>query len=204
MKKVLSLITIVAIILCTCTSVYAAGYSFDLQYEGTIIKNIEKNANVLLIGDAGSAFATVQIKVDITGPATPEILATDSTGVVYNIAQIGYWGPPSGFPVQGDFVNTTPIKATFPEEGTYTIKLSLIDLANANTVITTRTFSIEVFEDAPAVDDIITDNQIAVDNTVEELPKTGISVLDYILYIGILTIVLTISVLYIKRKKLDA
>lgn len=200
MKKVLSLITILAIILCGCTSVYAAGYSFDLQYEGTIVKNVEKDAKVLLIGNAGSAFATVQIKVDITGPATPQILATDSSGVEHDIAQIGYWGPPSGFPVQGDFVNTTPIKATFPEEGTYTIKLSLVDLANANAVITTKTFSIEVFEDLPAIDNTINNE---LNNTVEELPKTGTSVLDYIIYTGILTIVLTVSVLYIKRKKIN-
>lgn len=204
MKRVLSLITILAIILCSCTSVYAAGYSFDLQYEGTIVKNVEKDANVLLIGDEGPAFTSVQIKVDITGPATPEILATDSNGVEYNIAQIGYWGPPSGFQVQGDFVNTTPIRATFPEEGNYTIKLSLIDLANANAVITTRTFSIEVFEDLPATDNTITNNEIIVDNTVEELPKTGISVLDYVIYTGILTVVLTISIVYIKRKRIDA
>lgn len=211
MKKVLSLIMILAIVLCTSTSVYAAGYSFDLQYEGTIIKNVQKNANVLLVGEAAPAYATVLIKVDITGPATPQILATDSAGTEYDIAQLGYWGPPSGFAVGGDFVNTTPIRATFPEEGTYSVTLSLVDVANANAIIEAKSFEIEVFEDLPAVDDTnnvignaIISNEIIANNTLEELPKTGTSIAEYMLYTGIIVSVLTISIIFIKRKTINA
>ncbi len=207
MKKILSLVTILAIILCTGANVYAVGYSFDLQYEGTVVKNVAKDAKVLLIGEAAPTYATVRIKVDITGPVTPEILATDSNGTQINIAQLGHWGPTSGFPVQGDFVNTTPIIATFPEEGTYKITLSLIDLANANNVIETKTFEIEVFEDLPMVEDvnsIVDANNVTIDNNVvEELPKTGTSILDYVLYIGTLLLILTAGIAYIKRKEIN-
>lgn len=59
-------------------SLAANEYSFDLQYTGTVVKNEEKNANVLLIGQNGTLYPKVRIKVDINGPATPKVMATDS------------------------------------------------------------------------------------------------------------------------------
>lgn len=174
-------------------SIFAADeYYFDLQYTGTVEKNVEKDANVLLVGVNGTLHSNVQIKVNVTGPSTPKLLATDSNGVEHDIAQIGYWGPPSGFAVQGDFTNTTPIKATFTEEGSYTIELSLVDLSNSNAVITSKTFTIEV-----------SDNQTTVTNntTVDELPKTGTSIGEFITYVILFGTVLVISMIYINRRK---
>ncbi len=209
MKKLLSFVMIFAIVLCSVSVVFAQDeYSFDLQYTGTIVKNVEKDGVVLLTGVNGTPHTSVQIKVDITGPATPKILATDSAGTEYDIAQLGYWGPPSGFAVGGDFVNETPIKATFVEEGSYTIKLSLVDLANGNTVITTKTFDIEVYEDVPG-DNIIsnvTGNVIgnAVEgNTIEELPKTGTSVIEYVMYIIAIVLIISIIGIYLNRRRVN-
>lgn len=194
MKKVLSFMLVFMIVCCSVCVVFAAdGYNFDLQYTGTIVKNVQKNASVLLIGSNATPHSNVRIKVDITGPATPEILATDSTGVEHDIAQLGYWGPAGGFAVGGDFVNTTPIKATFPQEGTYNITLSLIDVGNGNAVLETKSVQIEVFED-DVTNNIIENNIIEnnVVNGIEELPKTGRSVIDYALFIIALTIVISI------------
>lgn len=206
MKKLLSFVMIFAIVLCSVSVVFAQDeYSFDLQYTGTIVKNVEKDAVVLLTGVNGTPHTSVQIKVDITGPATPKILATDSTGTEYDIAQLGYWGPPSGFQVGGDFVNRTPIKATFIEEGSYTIKLSLVDLANGNAVITTKTFDIEVYEDVPGgnvVSNVI-DNAVVEGNTLEELPKTGTSVVEYVMYIIAIVLIISIIGMYINRKRVN-
>lgn len=204
MKKLLSVIMIFTVILFIVSPVFAADeYSFDLQYTGTITKNIQKDANVLLIGENGPLYATVRIKVDISGPATPVLLATDSLGTEIDIAQEGFWGPPSGFPIQGDFTNTTPIKATFPEEGTYTITLSLINVNNSNSVITSKSFTIEVFEDIPpAVDNVV--NNTTQQNTIEELPKTGTSVVEYAMYIIGLAIIIAIVGIYINKKKIRA
>lgn len=197
MKKIISLITIFVILFCISASVLAANeYTFDLSYDGTIVKNVEKNAVVILMGLNGTLHTNVQIKVEVTGPATPKLLATDSNGVEHDIAQLGYWGPAQGFPVQGSFTNATPIRATFIEEGSYTIKLSLVDLSNSNAVITTRTFNIQVYED-----EVIIENNI-VNNTVEELPKTGTSIWEYVIYIGILTLILTTVGIYINRKRI--
>lgn len=205
MKKLLSVIMIFAIVLCSVSVVFAQDeYSFDLQYTGTIVKNVEKDAVVLLTGVNGTVHTNVQIKVDITGPATPKILATDSTGTEYDIAQLGYWGPPSGFAVGGDFVNRTPIKATFVEEGSYTIKLSLVDLANGNAVITTKTFDIEVYEDVPGENVIgnVIGNAVE-ENTLEELPKTGTSVVEYVMHIIAIVLIISIIGMYLNRRKVN-
>ena len=202
MKKILSFIVVFTVIVCSFNMVFAAnGYSFDLQYTGTIIKNVEKNASVILVGSNATVYPKVRIKVDITGPATPKILATDSLGTEIDIAQTGYWGPDSGFAVGGDFTNTTPIKATFTEEGTYNITLSLIDLTNSNAVIETRSFQIEVFEDDVTGNNIVINN--VVENGIEELPKTGRSVVDYAMYVIGLTLIISIVGIYLNKRKVN-
>ncbi len=196
MKKIISFIIMLVIIFCCTISVFAQDeYSFDLQYTGNIIKNIEKEAVVLLTGVNGTLHTNVQIKVDVKGPATPKLIATDTTGVEHDIAQLGSWGPQGGFAVQGDFVNKTPIKATFVEEGSYTITLSLIDLANNNSVITSKTINLEVYEDA------VLENNIVENNTIEELPKTGTSMWEYVMYIGVLVITLWAVGMYLNKRK---
>ena len=203
MKKFISFIMIFAIIFCSVSPVFAVDeYSFDLQYTGTIVKNVEKDAVVLLTGVNGTPHQTVQIKVDITGPATPKILATDSAGTEYDIAQLGYWGPPSGFAVGGDFVNRTPIKATFVEEGSYTIKLSLIDVNNPASVFATKTFNIEVYEDMPPVVENIIENNVV--NSVDELPKTGTSVVEYAIYIISIALIISVVGIYLNKRKIRA
>lgn len=209
MKKFLSVFMIFALALVIAIPVFAAdGYSFDLQYTGTVTKNVEKDANVLLIGVNAPVYQNVRIKVDIEGPATPKIMATDSLGNEIDIAQEGYWGPDAGFPVGGDFTNTTPIKATFIEEGSYTITLSLINVGDNNNVITSRVFTVEVFEDAPAVNntvnDIVSNNNVIGNNVIAELPKTGTSVVEYAMYIIAITLVISVVGIYINRKRMNA
>lgn len=203
MKKFLSLITIFTIVLCLFTHVSAANeYRFELQYTGTIVKNVEKDAKVLLIGENGTLHTNVQIKVEITGPATPKLLATDSTGVEHDIAQLGYWGPVAGFAVQGDFTNTTPIKATFIEEGNYTIKLSLIDVNDPANVYATDTIELQVYEDVPPAANVI--GNAVTENTVQELPKTGTSVVEYVMYAIAIVVIISIIGVYLNKRKLNA
>lgn len=155
---------------------------------------MEKDAKVLLTGINGTPYSNVLIKVNVTGPATPKLLATDTNGTEHNIAEVGYWGPPSGFPVQGDFTNTTPVKATFTETGKYTIELSLVDVSNNNSVITSKTFTINVTStQKPAVNN-------TTNNIVEELPKTGTSVGEYLMYIFLLG-TLFVGILFILIEK---
>ena len=130
----------------------------------------------------------------ISGPATPELLATDSAGTTYNLAQVGYWGPPSGFAVGGTFTNETPIKATYPEAGTYVSRLSLIDLNNSNAVITSKEFTVTVTDDSQVIENV--ENIANVQNNViEEIPQTGVSIWTYI----VVTVVLIVAILYTRK-----
>ena len=199
MKKILSFIMIFAFVFCLINPVFAAnGYSFEIEYSGTIVKNVEKEGVVILKGVNAQAYSNVRIKIDVTGPAIPQIIAIDTAGNEHDIAQLGYWGPAAGFAVGGDFENKTPIKVTYPEEGTYTTTLSLIDVANANAVIETKTFTIQVYEDSTGGNTVgsVVNNvmeNIATDNTIiDELPKTGVSIVEYVMYIMGLIIILSI------------
>lgn len=198
-KKIFLLIFALALIICT-GSIYATdvstnnGYNFDIVYSGNIIKNEAKNATVVLEGNNATPYTNVRIKVDaISGPATPSIIAHDSAGNEFDIAQIGYWGPPSGFAVGGTFKNETPVLATYPEAGTYVSRLSLVDVNNNEQVIVSKEFTITVYENNPATDTNEINN--VTNNVVDEIPQTGTS-----LWVYIVVIVATVAIIYIVSK----
>lgn len=181
-------------------------YTFELNYTGDVVLNEEKDATVILRGTDATPYARVRIKVDIEGPATPKILATDTTGVEHDIAELGYWGPDQGFAVGGTFENNTPIKATFSAAGTYTITLSLINLDANDSIITSTVATIEVLEDESnvtnEVNDIITNTVVdATNNTIEELPQTGTSIVEYIIYAGIIMTVVVFGYYKINKAR---
>lgn len=198
MKKIVCYILACMLIFFAGTVYAADEYSFDLEYTGKVEVGVEKDAAVTLTGVNGTAYTNVRIKVDITGPATPKLLAYDSNGTQHDIAQIGFWGPPSGFAVQGNFTNRTPVKATFTKAGEYEITLSLIDVANSNNVITTKTIKIEVSD----VETLNTNNTVE-NNTITEIPKTGLSFGEMSVILGtILLVVIGGCWLYQKKAKI--
>lgn len=173
-------------------------YSFELNYTGDVVNNEEKEATVILRGTDATPYTKVRIKVDVTGPATPKIMATDSSGVEHDIAQLGYWGPDTGFAVGGTFENKTPIKATFSAAGTYTIKLSLINLENNDAVITSKTETVEVLEDKSNIQNEVNNT---TNNTIEKLPQTGTSIGEYIVYAGIMITAIMFGYYKIRKAK---
>jgi len=205
MKNKLYYIVLLLAILAIICFVYspivnaADEYSFELNYTGDIVINEPKDGRVILRGTNGTTYPRVRIKVDIQGPATPRIMATDSSGVEHDIAQLGYWGPDTGFAVQGTFENVTPIKATFLEEGTYTITLSLINLDANNAIITTKTEVIEVLEDISNVGNVENNTENVENENIEKLPQTGTSIMEYIIYAGIITTIIGFG--YYKTRK---
>ena len=210
MKKVLFFTLIVSVIIISSltfatTTNPGNGYEFNLTYEGEVKKDVAKNATVTLTGTNATPYSNVLIKIELSGPATPEILAKDSEGNTYNLAQTGSWGPPTGFQVGGSFTNTTPITATYPEAGTYVTKLSLVDVSNANAVITTKEFTVTVTEDSIVDNNTPVNNTVAntttnnttVNNTITEIPKTGTSIWTYM----IVVIGLILAAIVIKKYK---
>lgn len=187
MKKLLTISILILMMAFTTTTFAADEYQFELEYEGEIVANEEKEAKVILSGTDATAYSKVRIKIDfVSGPGTPKILATDSGGTQFDLGQLGYWGPEAGFAVGGTFSNVTPIKATYPEAGTYVHKLSLINLENSNAVIAEREFTITVAaQQVPPTDENPGENNNqnmpneVVNNTIEEIPQTGISAFEY-------------------------
>lgn len=199
LKKIVSSLLTLMLILFMGTVYAADEYSFDLEYIGKIETNVEKDATVTLTGVNGPAYTNVRIKVDVTGPATPQVYAYDSTGTKYDIVEIGYWGPPDGFAVQGSFTNRTPVKATFPKAGEYSITLSLIDIANSNNVITTRTIQLEV-SDVEETNTTNPEQNVVENNEITEIPKTGWSFGEMLILVASILVIGIVGYLVYNKK----
>jgi hypothetical protein len=100
------------------------------------------------VGDVG--YERVRFDVTVTTPegANVQLLATDTNGVVHDVAQIGYWGPENGFPIGPDYKATTEFTAIFSAPGEYTITFSLVDL-DAGEALVTETVEITAIEYVP-------------------------------------------------------
>jgi len=212
LKKKIFLFGFVLTLIVSIKGVYAtqpsmpttgSGYNFEINYTGNIIEDEDKNATVVLEGTNATPYTNVRIKVDfVSGPSTPTIIAYDTSGIGYNIVEFGYWGPEAGFAVGGTFRNETPILARYLDPGTYVVRLSLVDVNNNETVITSEEFTQTVLastptEESPAgntiVNNIETNN--VINNTISEIPQTGVSIW---VYIG--TILAVIAIIYVVSK----
>ena len=201
MKKIKIISITLALLLMITLSVFAAidnTIHFDISYEGEVKVNEEKSTLIILAGENTPTHTNVRVKVDIEGPATPKLLATDSLGTQIDIAELGYWGPESGFAIAGTFSNETPVKATFTEAGSYTITLKLLDVQNGNDVLAEKTLTIQVKGNEPAVNEVV--NEI-VNEPVEELPKTGASLTEYAIYAVILFVIIYLGYRIMERRK---
>ena len=172
-----------------CIPVKAANeLEFELKYDGDVVINETKDASVILRGTNATTYSNVRVKVEVSGPGTPKLIAKDTNNLEFDLAQTGYWGPDQGFPVAGTFENETPIKATFNVAGTYTIKLSLVNMQASEAEIISKTYTIEVLEDVTNVNEI--EEEPTVDNNteneVDKLPQTGTGIIEYIAYITII------------------
>jgi len=165
---------------------------FDVIYEGSIKVNQEKETLIVLAGENTPLHSNVRVKVDIEGPAKPKLMATDSAGNVIDIAQEGFWGPASGFPIQGTFRNETKVISTATEPGTYTFTLSLLDVQNNNDILAQKAVTFQVQPDTPPITNVTineTVNEI-VNEPMPELPKTGTSLIEYVVYIVVLSVII--------------
>lgn len=200
------MLMVLTMVLMINTAVYAAIDStihMEVNYEGTIKVNEQKAAAIVLAGENTPLHTNVRVKVDIEGPSKPKLLATDSLGTEIDIADWGYWGPEAGFAIQGTFRNETPVKATFTQEGTYTITLSLLDVQNANDVLAQKAVTFQVQPDTPPVVNETINETVneMVNEPMPELPKTGTSMLEYAIYLILLcAIVYTIYQIRERRK----
>lgn len=173
-----------------------AELEFELKYDGDIVVNETKEGSVILRGTNASTYSNVRVRVDVEGPGTPKLIATDTNQQEFDLVDIKYWGPPEGFAVTGTFENETPIKATFLVAGTYTIKLTLVNMQSSEAEIISKSFTVEVLEDATNVNEV---NE--PENEVEKLPQTGNSTMEYAMYIAIVAALVIFVSYKIKANK---
>lgn len=201
MKKLRIFLVALAFLLIFGVCSYAAIDStihFDISYTGEVKVNEEKDTIIILAGQSTPTHTNVRVKVEIEGPATPKLMATDSLGTTIDIAQWGYWGPEAGFAISGTFTNETPVKATFTKAGAYTIKLTLLDVQNANDILAQKTVTIQVKEDETIANEI---TNVVENEETEELPKTGATLGEYAIYFSVICIVLYLVYLRVYRRK---
>ena len=205
MKKLFCVVSIIFILLLGsyCLAADEDEYTLLIDYSQEVFKDVPIQADVKLIGSNATPYTTVRVKVDISGPSVPKLMATDSAGQQWDIAQLGYWGPPEGFAVGGTFTNTTPVTATFKEAGLYEIKLSLVNVADS-TVIADSTTSIYVYNDESELNTVT--NQIPTNNSVSnniiaELPQTGRSITEYIIYTFAMIAIIVAGYVLIRKNK---
>lgn len=89
------------------------------------------------------ALQGILLYVEVSNKENVDLLATDTTGKEWDVADIGFWGPAAGFDIPADYTAITNFKATFKEAGTYTITIKLAKVAD-KTVYAEKTLSITV------------------------------------------------------------
>lgn len=101
----------------------------------------QTNVDVTLKADdiRDLGYDKVLIRVDASDRQHIQLKATDTQDQEWDVAQVGYWGPPDGFAIANDYEVTTTFKVTVTQEGDYSVKLDLVDLENNDAVITTKT-----------------------------------------------------------------
>ncbi len=198
-------------------------YDISLNYSGDIIRDEEKDMQIVISSSMGKNYEHTRIIAEVTTQTggTAKLLATDDKNLEHDIVQSG-WGDASGDSIGGeDVVKQLDVRGLFSEAGEYAITLKLIDRDNSDEEIAKETFNITVKEDGTieaddeeessdtATDDndttddtesSNTENNVDSDSESDEepttLPKTGNTN-----YFALLSIIGILIIAYIALKK---
>lgn len=191
-------------------------YELNLQYDGEIVKNQEKEITITTSSEMGKYYDHARLIAEVTTQTggTVTLIGIDEQQMKHDLIQSG-WGDPSGYKIGGKVEQVLKFTGLFTEAGDYQITLKLIDRDSSDTSIVEKTFNIKVVEESTAEDENnntntgnntenTTDNitnsteeQEKVEELPKELPKTGIN------YTGIVIalIVLAILIYFTKYRK---
>ena len=118
-------------------------YQFQVEDVSQVNVNQQTNIDVTLKATEirSEGYDKVLIRVDVTNKDNLELKATDTQSQEWDVAQVGYWGPPDGFAITKDYDVTTEFRVTAKAEGAYTVTLNLVDLDNNDAVLATKTIT---------------------------------------------------------------
>lgn len=108
------------------------------------VKNVDLTLKAVEDKGLGVEGALIYVSVVEGEKANVSLMATDTQGQEWNVAQIGFWGPQEGFAMSKDYNATTPFKATFAQAGTYKIKITVANVADNNIVYAEKEITITV------------------------------------------------------------
>ncbi len=190
-------------------------YELNLEYDGNIIENEEKEITISTVSEMGRYYDHARLIAEVTTSSggTVTLKGIDESQTEHDLIQSG-WGDPSGYKIGGKVNQVLKFQGIFTKIGDYEITLKLIDRDSSDAVIAQKTFNISVVDENYVEDN--TDNEEEnekpeengqienniVNNEVEELPeelpKTGINYMQ----IGIVIIItLILSYIIINKKK---
>lgn len=191
-------------------------YELNLQYDGEIVKNQEKEVTITTSSEMGKYYDHARLIAEVTTQTggTVTLIGIDEQQMKHDLIQSG-WGDPSGYKIGGKVNQVLKFTGLFTEAGDYQITLKLIDRDSSDTSIVEKTFDIKVVEESTVEDENnntntgnntenTTDNitnsteeQEKIEELPKELPKTGIN------YTGIVIalIVLAILIYFTKYRK---
>lgn len=191
-------------------------YELNLQYDGEIVKNQEKEITITTSSEMGKYYDHARLIAEVTTQTggTVTLIGIDEQQMKHDLIQSG-WGDPSGYKIGGKVEQVLKFTGLFTEAGDYQITLKLIDRDSSDTSIVEKTFDIKVVEESTVEDENnntntgnntenttenitnSTEEQEKVEELPKELPKTGIN------YTGIVIalIVLAILIYFTKYRK---
>ena len=196
-------------------------YNIELNYDGNIIENEEKDMKIIISSALGKDYEHVRLIAQTTTPdgGNVQLLATDSASLEHDIIQSG-WGEAAGYKIGGKDVNQVlNTRGIFSKAGQYNITLKLIDRDSSDAVIAEKSFSINVQNKDVINDENNNENNTIIGNTtnnenniiseentnttqnnkeetLDKLPKTGINI-----YLVLVTAIILLSCLYIYLKR---
>lgn len=200
-------------------------YELNLQYDGKIIKNEEKEITITTISEMGKYYDHARLIAEVTTQTGGNVtlIGTDEQQLEHDLIQSG-WGDPSGYKIGGKVNQVLKFTGLFTEVGEYQITLKLIDRDSSDSTIAEKTFNIDVVEKEVIEDnddennngdnentegttenkpnnstENDTNNIQKEENLPQELPKTGIN------YTGIIIAIIVLAILIyftqFKKKK---
>ncbi len=99
----------------------------------------------------------INILIDSPEEGLVQLWATDSNDQLFELAEIGFWGPSEGFILPVDYYAFTEVTATFFSAGEFVITLQLVDLNQDSNVIAEKSLTFEIAP-PPNLLDVISDN----------------------------------------------
>jgi len=192
MKKILIIIPIAIFMLIISINTAAQTDSYRITASETaggvdiiymdVLKNQPTDAYFTLKALTGAtAVNDVLFYINVQKPdaeAIAVLIATDTNGNPHDVAALGFWGPPTGFPISAATNETTEFTGTFDTEGQYRITVDLKSVSTG-TLIASKTLIVNVYNELPTTAattiNITTAADMTIIGTTDYItPETGI------------------------------